>query len=142
MGMYTVETVQPKATFKNDYGEFQVYALTLTDGTTPQNVEMNQKITTPAPTVGQRLEGEISTDKNGYLKFKKAQQQNGGGGGRGPRDPKETAQITRQHSQEMAILWAATLEKQGRLPADAKVDTFLKPIIDWFQADAEAAVPS
>lgn len=139
MPSFTVEKCEAANTFKNDYGEFQVWKLQIHDGEKSLEADLNTKLGKSGPSIGERIEGELTKGQYGY-KLKRAAQ-NGGGKGAGwkPRDPKEQAVITRQHSQEMAILWAATLEKQGRLPADAKVDTFLREIIDWFQADAEAA---
>lgn len=77
-------------------------------------VELAQRETTPAPTVGQKLDGYLETrthEGRRYLKFKKAQRGAGGGGRAWKPRPDDSplvfaqrqASIARQHSQDMAI---------------------------------------
>lgn len=65
-----------------------------------------------------------------------------GGGSKGnwqpeqDRDPERSARILRQHSQSAALQFAALAGVKG--PADFEtlwLDDFLKPIVDWFDAD-------
>lgn len=89
-------------------------------------------------TVGTKLEGTLEKDQRGNgMKFVRAQM--GGGGGR-PRDPRESARIMRQHSQEMALRYAAIRATQGLLPNEFAFDD-LRKIINWFDTDAKAATP-
>lgn len=134
MPSFVVEHAQRKNDYTDKFGPKVSYTVKLQGQDVP--VELSQKPETAAPVQGQSLEGTIEQGTYGP-RFKKTFTQGGPSNGGGGKSPEQQKSIVRQHSQEMAILWAATLEKQGRLPADAKVDTFLKEIIDWFQSDAE-----
>lgn len=117
-------------------GTFVSYRLNVDqDGTLIQGAELFQKQETPAPKPGDTIDGTIETDEKFGPKIKKAQKFTGGGGWR-PRDPKETAAIQRQHSQEMALRYLTVRASQGKLPEDFKMDQ-LRTIIDWFQADID-----
>jgi hypothetical protein len=132
----TVKTCEAANTFKNDHGEFQVWKLSITsDGQDLNGVEINTKLGKNGPSIGETFEGTLTKSAYGW-KLKRIQQ-NGGrlGGGRNPQD---TRQIVRQHSQEMAILWTATLAKEGKLKEDSLTPDGLKRLITWFQSDAEA----
>jgi hypothetical protein len=87
------------------------------------------------PAVGSQIEGTLEQKPYGW-KFKKASAGGFGGGGRG-RSPEETKAIVRQHSQEMALRYAAIRAQQGKLPEDFKL-TDLATIINWFVKDAAA----
>lgn len=139
---YTIEAAEKQIREPEIKGErFHSYLLTL-DG---QKVEMLQKPTSPAPKVGEVIEGTIEPgkEKNDGSKwpdkFKRLRSIPGGGGFR-PRDPKETNSIVRQHSQEMAIRWATLCNATGQ---KFQIDSYeeLKLVIDWFQADVTAEAP-
>src|SRR5437868_4692133 len=102
---YTIGRVQKKEREPEIKGsKFYVYEIDFDEHSGP--VEMLQKPETPAPKVGDVLEGTIEPGRekeDGTKwpdKFKKAQT-----GGFKPRSPAETASIVRQHSQAMAIAW-------------------------------------
>lgn len=107
-----------------------------TAGQVSENVELSQKTATPAPQPGQLLEGNIDNGEYG-LKFKKAfQQQNGPRG----RSPQESAAITRQHSQDMALraidlgvsLGVVKKPEDGKALLDLVAGT-----ADWFDKDVQ-----
>jgi hypothetical protein len=101
--------------------------------------EIARKASSPAPTVGQKIDVAEVVPSNGNYppKIKLAFGGKGGGGGR---TPEEQARIQRQHGQEMAIRWAALAHARGKLPDDFKLGD-LTAIIDWFDADTKAAKP-
>ena len=113
-----------------------------------RTIEIAQKPSTPAPTVGQTFEGTIEErqwqDKTFY-KLKKAQGGFGGGGGFRPEDPERSRRILRQHSQHMALLWMQNTMPHPNSEAGVSFrrglqsPDWLKPIIDWFDADVETA---
>lgn len=103
-------------------------------------VELAQKKDTPAPTVGQVIEGTIeNTDYGPKLK-----KEYGGGGGGGkyfkPKDPAEIRGMQRSHAQEMALRYLAItgfdVDPVNRMVA---LGQHLPQIIDWFDADVSAA---
>lgn len=102
-------------------------------------VDVGRKPGNPV-TVGTVLDGEIQpTQFAGKFKFKRSNNGYGGGGGKG-RSPEENAKIVRQHSQEMALRYAAIRAEKELLPNPFKLSD-LKAVIDWFDADAKAAKP-
>lgn len=107
-----------------------------------RRVEIAQKPETPAPNVGDTLTGHIEEqNRNGsvYFKFRKAKAGNFGGGGQPrPEDPARAKRIVRQHSQGMALQYAALRHSQGKLPDDFKLEDLFK-IADRFDADANGA---
>lgn len=120
-------------------GDFISYRLTVTDGTTEtQNVELFQKKDSVPPEVGKTYEN-WSVESSQYGPKIKKEPRTGGFGAR-PRDPKESARIVRQHSQEMAIRWTALAHARGLLPEEFKLPD-LEQIVDWFQRDVEKEAP-
>jgi hypothetical protein len=82
-------------------------------GTVHQNVELAQRASSPAPTVGQALEGNLDNTQYG-LKFKKAFAPGAGGGGGGykGKSPSEQASIAASVALDKALIaveQAATL---------------------------------
>lgn len=141
MPVFTVQAAsQKKLLPDNGRGAKQVMNLTLAEGNNaPVIAEWFTNATTPLPTVGSTLEGTIEPSDYGP-KFKKAGGFTGGGGG-GPRqrDPRESAQIQRQHSQEMALRYAAIRAEKEMLPEPFKLED-LRAVIDWFEKDIEQSV--
>ena len=133
---YTIETVVGRREWTGQYGPNVSYDLRLTG--VSDVVELTRKPEKPAPQVGETLTGTLEDGYQGKKKFKVERQ--GGFGGGGGRSPEESARITRQHSQEMALRYAAIRAQQGKLP-----DTFsladLKIITDKFDEDAKGAQP-
>jgi hypothetical protein len=84
------------------------------DGEVVQNVELSQKNTSPIPTVGQQLEGNVDQGQYG-LKFRKAfggPAGGGGGGGYKGKTPSEQASIAASVALDKALIaveQAATL---------------------------------
>jgi hypothetical protein len=93
---YTITAVsdQVRQWASEKAGPMNSYRVNLTDsaGVESHNVELAQKAATPAPTVGQSLEGNLDNTQYG-LKFKKAFTAGAGGGGGRPKDPAERAAI-------------------------------------------------
>lgn len=136
MPTYTVREIRSARNWPSDEDTKVVYYDFLVDGE-DRLVNVGRKPGNPL-TVGTVLEGTMEAGDRGALKFKKAQ--NGFGGGPRPRDPQEGARIIRQHSQEMALLYAALRAEKELLP-DPFTLADLKKVIDWFEADAKAATP-
>ena len=139
MPTFTVKSAQHRRAVTNQHGDFQVIGLTLVNGDgEPKGVEWFTKATTPIPEEGATLEGTIENGQYGPV-FKKAKPAFNGGGGRG-RDPKESAQIVQQHSQEMALLYARLQFDRGALPDNFNLEQLLV-IAAKFAADAKEAQP-
>jgi hypothetical protein len=107
MPSYTITAVQPEPRAWNSTkgGPMLSYRVTLRNeqGAEKPNVEWARKATSPAPAVGQTIEGTVEDGQYGP-KFKAAQQMGGGGGGGGrPRDPAERRSIAMQASQKVAV---------------------------------------
>lgn len=120
-------------------GPMQAWKVNVNDGTKSFAAEISTKAGKPGPTVGERIEATIKHTEYG-AKLKKVFSNNGGGGGgRAPMSPEKEAEITRMHSQEMAIRWADVLQASGQWPTDASPEqrrATLVSLIDFFQADA------
>lgn len=107
MGTYTITEVHGSEEWGDggEYGPKTTFKLSLDgpDGKTEAGTvaELAQKRESPAPLVGQTLNGQL-VSQNGRWKFKKDKPQAGGGVPR-QRDPLETKRIVHQHSQEMAL---------------------------------------
>lgn len=108
--------------------------LVLPDGTTEGNIELAQKKTTPAPQVGDTLEGSIDRSGSYGPKFKKAQGQGGGGarggGGSRARDPQERASIERQVAYKGAVDLAVALCPAN--PSEADFISTKTALTDFF----------
>jgi len=105
---YTINQVMPAGEFEGQYGKMLKYSLMLEGEQSA--VDLNQKPDTPAPKVGDTIEGEIITDKYGR-KFKKAQRFSGGNG---KSDPATQRAIIRQNALTNAVNYCiakATLKK-------------------------------
>ena len=137
MSAYTVMAAKEKKRFPGKQGgEFVVYLVQLDDGNgAKQTAELVQKAATPAPQVGDQLEGTVEQSEYG-AKFKKAQR--GGFGGPRPDDPKKSAHIARMHAQDMALRFVGLMHERGQLKDELKLG-FLWKIADQFEQDALAA---
>ena len=95
---------------------------------------------TDATTLGyDRVEQKTSKAGKTYNKLARPAYNGGGGGGGRQRDPKESAQIQRQHSQEMALRYAAIRAEKEMLPEPFKLGD-LRAVIDWFEEDIAQSV--
>lgn len=137
MPTFTVQAAsQKKLLPDNGRGAKQVINLTLADGDQPPVIaEWFTNATTPLPTPGSTLDGTVEQSDYGP-KFKKA---GGFGGGPRQRDPRESAQIQRQHSQEMALRYAALRADKEMLPEPFTLAD-LRKVIDWFEQDIAQSV--
>jgi hypothetical protein len=102
-----------------------------------RNVEWSKKQTSPAPVVGETVDCTVDMEAQYGPKLKVNFQQGGFGGRGGGMTPEREAQIIRQHSEHMALLYAGIRQQQGKLPEEFKLAD-LKTIIDWFDADAKS----
>ena len=137
---FTITAVGDEARVWNSdqYGSFRIWPVDYTSGTTAGKAERKVKADSPKPTVGESFEGELK-EKPGYLSELKKLPKQHGGPGRAPMSPEKEAEITRMHSQEMAIRWAGVLQAAGQWPTDASPEqrkATLVSLIDFFQADA------
>lgn len=115
--IYTVKAVNGHKEWESKYGVMIAYKLDLDDdaGKLVGDVELNQVKKTPAPVVGQELDGTIGEGKFGP-KFTKTPPQTGGGGGGGsrPRDPSERQSIERQVAFKGAVELVSRIELEKR----------------------------
>lgn len=107
--------------------------------------ELAQRRDREAPKPGDSFEAKVeSREHNGTTYYKLVRAQQGGGGG-ARYSAEDIARMDavgrikgRCHAQAQALTYATIQAQRGKLP-----DTFqiadLKPIIDWFVADAETA---
>lgn len=136
--MYTVTAVERDGGFTNEHGEFYSWKLMVKDGGgEATECSLNTRSDKPAPTVGQQIDGTLEPGKF-RPKLKKNFSASGSKGGGRSDDPKTIARITRSHAQKMAVEHAKVLHFAGRLAENYGVEQ-LKPMIDWFEADVEAA---
>lgn len=140
MASYTVTDVREGN--RDNYGN-QAYYIDTVEG--PEGVYFKCKPKN-APQVGQSYEWELDTSGEYGPRFRRPAQEQGGGGnspqggaqrrsGGNQMTPDREAKIVRQHSQQMALMYAALH------PDEAKDLTALKAVIDWFDEDAMGAVP-
>lgn len=138
-GMHTLTLVSVPREYETKFGPMKSYTVKVEGDETAY--EISRKADSGAPNVGQKIEVESVTDMSGGKyppKIKLAYSKGGGGGG--GMTPQREAQIIRQHSQGMAIEWAALAHTRGTLPDGFKLAD-LTQIIDWFDADAKGAKP-
>lgn len=127
--IYRVAQVTSQNTWDGSHGPMVSYKMEVTDdGGNQQTVELNQKPDTPAPSVGQEIDGFLEPAKReGFPpKLKKTPKPAGGGfgGGKGkPRDPAERASIERQTALRGACDVAAALPHCGIGDADTLILT-------------------
>lgn len=91
-------------------------------------ITWNRKPGSAGPSVGDVLDGTLEDNGSYGKKFKKAAA--GGFNRGGGMSPEQQKAIVRQHSQEMALRYAAI---KG---ADFKLDDDFRKVISWFQEDA------
>lgn len=136
MPTYTVREAEKVADRPDKgYGPMQSIRLVLQEYGQAETTgaEWYTKAATALPTVGSMIEGDIKPGQYGP-QFKRAQQAGGGGRG-GGRSPEESRRIVRQHSQHMALKYAAMRLEDGDLPPHFGFEQ-LKAAIDWFHKDA------
>jgi hypothetical protein len=120
-----------------DSGQFnEDYELTLEGQDKP--AILTQKPTTAPPKVGDTLDLDLEPHPrfDGKLKAKRVRQFQGGGGG--GKSPEQQNAIQRQHSQEMALRYAAIRAEKGQLPEPFSLED-LRKVIDWFENDINPA---
>lgn len=153
MPNYTIREVigQPNAWNSTKGGPMLSYSLDVTgdDGFTGQ-VELNQKQTTAAPTVGQVIDGTLDRSNPKYApKLKKTPPQGGGGprsGAGRPRDPAERESIERSVAYKGAVdLVAAMLshpEPSQEFSVPLTVESFFHHGLSLLQGSATSASSS
>jgi hypothetical protein len=145
---YTITEVSPQVRdwSSNAGGPMKGYRVSLQNGQgqVMANVEWSRKATSPPPTVGQQVEGDVDTSGQYGPKFKAAQSggYGGGGGGGRPRDPAERRSIAMQHAQKCAVSVLEVAAAHGDYvpPNAGDVATHVKTIarLLWLQVkDAE-----
>jgi hypothetical protein len=135
MAQYTViGSVAAGAPWSNEHGQFQTYTLTLEGVDKP--ADLNQKVETAPPAIGSTMDLTLTPDPKypAKMKAKKVYVASGAGSGGFQRSPEESAKMQRQHSQEMALRYAAIRAEKEMLPEPFKLAD-LKSVIDWFEKD-------
>ncbi len=158
MPTITIDEVGEPRPYDSKYGTLVSYLLTFSGNDARGQGEISQKPESPAPAVGEQIEVEISagrvkdeeTGERWPQRLKRVKQPlslAGTGAAARPMDPARESRIVRQHSQEMALLHVAAMERRvdalgdgAKLAADLDLAK-LKAIIDWYQRDAENAKP-
>jgi hypothetical protein len=121
----------------------QVVVLTLGDGANTHEAEWITLTTTDVSTLNpktvngevsefQHISGTLKPSQYG-LRFEKDKPNAPGGR---PRDPKDTAAMSRAHAQDMALAYMQVKATMGVLKDDFKPDALL-PLMDWFQNDVK-----
>lgn len=102
-------------------------------------VEWARKESSPAPIVGQKIEGSLELTDYGH-KFKAAQSPNGFGGSR-PEDPKKAAAIGRMHDQDMSLRTVEIASKLGLVAPTTTAELFelIARTADWYGRDTTRA---
>jgi len=107
MPTYTVTLVSDQVRDWNSTkgGPMKGYRVDLQDasGQVVRNCEWSRKPESPAPQVGQSVEGDIDLEAQYGPKFKLAQSAGFGGGGSRARPPEERRSIAMQHAQKCAV---------------------------------------
>lgn len=138
MPQFTVEKCEAAETFKKEpYGEFQVWKVQVHDGQQSIAATLNTKLGKSGPSVGERIEGELTKGPHGN-KLKRAAQSYGskGGGGKSPQERKE---IRRMASQRAGIELLAVEVAAGLRFENVKASDLLLPRVQWFEDDARKA---
>ncbi len=97
---YVIRTVGPTESFKTQYGQMTKYTVQFEGA--DDWVQINQKPESPAPKIGDSLDGTVETSQYG-LKFKRAQNAPGGPGRGSSNDPATRTSIERQSSVNAAV---------------------------------------
>lgn len=106
MATYTITAVSDNVRdwSSSKGGTMKAYRVVMRDqaGNETQNVEWSRKESSPPPTVGQQVEGDIDVAAQYGPKFKQANTAGGGGGYRG-KPVEERRSIAMQHAQKCAV---------------------------------------
>jgi hypothetical protein len=161
VGEYTIRSVGEPKPWSNDFGSFLSYPVDLEDvsGHKHIGVEWSRKSDSKPPQVEDRVAGSITpgpyADKF-KMDFEATKELKGGGGSSDYRsggeakgkggwkpeaqyDPEKVARIGRAHAQGMAVQAAAAAGYFNGEITTRKLDDDLRPLIDWFEADVNAA---
>lgn len=136
---FTITGVGDEERFSTQNGEFVSYQVEFEGSQGRGTAFHKRKASSPVPSVGEVIDAEL-VQKNGKTELKRIWKQDGGGSnGFSGKSPDQQKSIVRQHSEHMAILFMATVQKEGvSLPGDTaseKLDA-LRRIVDWFVEDA------
>ena len=135
MPSYVVKEREPAEVWTSAQGgQMQAWNLKLWNEQGEYECSANTKVGNEFPAIGETVEGELTSQGPKGMKFKKAWRSTPEGS---RRSPQETASIVRQHSQTVAVYWAAVLQKAS--PDIKPSYTWLKEIVDWFDQDAKGA---
>lgn len=133
MSLYTIREIigTPNAWSSQKGGPMLSYSLDVTgdDGFTGQ-VELNQKQSTPPPTVGQVVDGTLDKSNSKYApKLKKTPPQGGGVGGGGPRSGGGGKSKADQDSIERAVAYKGAIDIVAAMATDQTTNTNLKAML-------------
>lgn len=140
-GTHKLVNVSEPREWSSQYGDMKTYTVKVEGDEAAY--QLNKKAASAAPTIGQEIVVEtVTPDPEGKwpAKLKLAAPNKGGFNGGGGMSPEREAKIVRQHSQGMALQYAAIKQAQGTLPDDFKPSDLFK-IADLFDHDANGAKP-
>lgn len=134
MPEFTIEAAAHKKDMppKEGMRPSQVIVLTLTDGANTHEAEwITSKDRDPAALKDTKINGTLEPSQWG-LRFKKDSQP---GTGR-PRDPQDTAAMSRSAAQDRALSYMQIKATMGTLKDDFKPADLI-PLVEWFQNDVK-----
>jgi hypothetical protein len=132
---FVVTAVKGSEPWSNDKGQFIGYLLTVRTAEGREiDANINRKPTSAPPVVGETIDANLQPSSNPHFPPLLKANFSGGGGQGGGRSPEQTAAIQRQHSQEMALRYAAIRAEKELLPEPFKLED-LRKVIDWFEKD-------
>ncbi len=158
MSTFTITEVSGQRSWAKDGRDFIAYEVVLSDGTI---AEISRITTSPEPRAGEVLEGYELKHGGKLPKLKREQDgsrisephkmtvEHGSGpvqaGGRDIMADPVQAAIIRQHSEHVAILFVASMQKEDlKLPGETMAEKLesLRKVVDWFDDDVRQATKS
>jgi hypothetical protein len=141
MPSFTIEEVVSSEPFQNEHGEFTSYFVRFTGDQGSGEAAHNRKAASPAPAVGEVIDGEIVV-KNGKPTLKRSYNPGARGAGGGmsrSEDPKRSAEIRRMACQRAAIELLTAEVAAGLTFEKEKASELLLPRIQWLEDDVRKA---
>lgn len=134
-----VLTVGGSKEWTGDHGTFRIYDVTFAGGGQSGKGQIKKKADSPAPTMGEKFDGEIIAKGTFPPELKRAQKNGGGGGGWKPKSPEELRSINRSVAQKNAILLLGVEVQAGKTFDKETASQLLKPRIDYLFDDLQKA---
>lgn len=134
MPNFTITEVVSQKPWDSKYGPMIAYKVRFEGEQGTGEAQLNQKAGSPAPKIGETVDGLLEPTDFGY-KLKRVHQQKAISG----KSAQERAEIRRLAAQKAAIELLRLEIETGRVPKDAKASALLTPRIDFFDDDCKLA---